>query len=221
MYCVNLTRRTDRRERVSREFEREGLDVEFFDATDGRVDTPNGLKITPPEYGCADSHIRIWRDVIKKGYPWALILEDDVVLQPGFKQKLEDVIAEAPKNYDIIYVGYLFESNGCTVSKNLVEIQALGTHAYIISQAGARKIYRFESKLLKTSIDALLASLPIRTLGIREPIVTQLIDWKTSDIGRERCMPFEHFEVIYRKQILLILPMILVMFIEYFRKIRL
>lgn len=77
-YCINLERSPDRRESAFQEFEREGLDVEFFRATDGKVEAPNGIYISKSEWGCADSHIRIWRDMVENGYETALIFEDDV-----------------------------------------------------------------------------------------------------------------------------------------------
>ena len=89
-YCINLEHRTDRRNEARREFDREGVDVEFFRATNGRKESPSGLYISEPEYGCAMSHVRVWRDVIEKGYDIALVTEDDVRLVPNFKTKLEE-----------------------------------------------------------------------------------------------------------------------------------
>ena len=92
VYCINLEQSVRRRESARLEFEREGLEVEFFPATDGKRDAPDGLFITKSEWGCADSHIRIWRDMVEKGYDTVLVFEDDVVLNPNFVSKLEKVL---------------------------------------------------------------------------------------------------------------------------------
>ena len=76
-YCINLEKRDDRRETAGAEFTREGLDVEFFPATDGRIGTPPGLYVNPAEYGCSMSHTRVWRDMIEKGHEMALVFEDE------------------------------------------------------------------------------------------------------------------------------------------------
>jgi glycosyl transferase family 25 len=80
IYCINLEKRGDRRKTSGVEFAREGLDVEFFPATDGRINAPSGLSVRPSEYGCTMSHTRVWRDMIEKGYETALVFEDDVRL---------------------------------------------------------------------------------------------------------------------------------------------
>ena len=88
-YCINLEKRDDRRRSATSEFEREGFAVEFFPATDGRIDPPRGLYVNPSEYGCSMSHTRVWRDMVENEYPSALVFEDDVRLVPDFVSKSE------------------------------------------------------------------------------------------------------------------------------------
>ena len=204
-YCISLDRRPDRRAAVSEEFEREGVDVEFFSATDGRLESPPDIYITPPEYGCAMSHVRVWRDMVQKGYETALVFEDDVFLVPNFKTKLEEVLAEAnTASWDFIHLGPITPVKKRQVTPLLYEGQPLGTHAYIISLKCAQKISVFEPELMKVGIDFQMNRFPIRFLCVNEPLAKQeLVDsspltgvlksWITGDIGVERTVEFTHF----------------------------
>jgi hypothetical protein len=174
-YCVNLEKRKDRRRDVRAEFDREGLAVEFFRATDGRVGTPSGIYVTPSEYGCSMSHTRIWKDIVEKGHALALIMEDDVRLIPNFKTKLQQILEEAKSiPWDIIHLGPLIPIFKQNVSESLYEGQPLGTHAYLIRLECARKIYPFDPSLMKVSVDFQLNRFPIKILCTYETLAKQV-----------------------------------------------
>lgn len=207
VYCINLERRSDRRERAERECRRVGLGpVEFFRATDGRVESPPGLFISPSEYGCAASHCRIWRDVVEKKYPYALILEDDVEFLPEFNEKLKLVLQEAREipDWDMIFIGYIFPVYKTRRTAHLIEAQPLGTHSYITTLECARKISVFDPKLMKVGIDFQLNRFPLKILCTSEPLTSQgdatsahgLLSFKTlvdGDIGFERTIDYGFF----------------------------
>jgi hypothetical protein len=228
VYCINLDRRSDRREAISREFEREGLDVEFFSATDGRLEAPRNIYITPPEYGCAKSHVRVWRDMIQKGYESALIFEDDVFLVPNFKTKLDEVLVEASTiPWDFINLGPITPIKKCQVTPLLYEGQPLGAHAYIISLECARKVSVFEPELMKVGIDFQMNRFPIRFVCVNEPLAKQeLIDsspltgvlksWITGDIGTQRTVEFTHFIRLVFQRFKVSIIFITVLLVLYF-----
>ena len=173
-YCINLDKRTDRRDQARAEFDREGLDVEFFSATDGRIDPPDGLYLTPPEYGCAMSHVRVWRDMVEKGHEMALIFEDDVCLVPNFKTKLEEILSEVKDiPWDIINLGSVFPILKQNVSPSLFDGTSLGAHAYLIRLECARKISVFDPKLFKLPVDIQVTKYPIRMLNTRDVLAKQ------------------------------------------------
>lgn len=174
-YCINLEKRDDRRRSAKSEFDREGFTVEFFPATDGRIDTPRGLYVTPSEYGCSMSHTRVWRDMIEKGHPAALVFEDDVRLVPDFISKLAEVIEDAEGiPWDIIHLGPLLPiAKHKGVIQSFYEGQALGTHAYIISLECAKKIAPFDAELMKVSVDFQLNRFPLRIYCVGEPLAKQ------------------------------------------------
>lgn len=206
VYCINLERRDDRRERAATEFAREGLDVEFFRATDGRREAPRDIYLTPGEYGCAMSHVRVWRDMIAKNHRVALILEDDVELCLNFKDKLNEVLQEATlvPGWDMIFIGYITPIIRRPVTNNLFEGSPLATHSYIINLECARKLAAFDPKLMKVGIDFQLNRFPLKILYTREILTSQgdvasrnglfpFMSALTGDIGWDRTPDFDFF----------------------------
>lgn len=155
MYCINLERRPDRKAKMRMEFEKAGLDVEFFKATDGGYEG----HISSSEYGCADSHIRIWKEIHQKGLEWALVFEDDAQLVSDFKKKLENVLERAPENWDYINLGpchnYLMPTIVDSYS-DLVKGRSWTTHCYLISKRGAEQLSKWNAKNLLVGIDSQL-----------------------------------------------------------------
>ena len=180
-YCINLERNPERREAVQVEFDREDLHVEFFRATDGKVEAPEGLFITKSEWGCADSHIRVWRDVVEKGYEFALVFEDDIALVPNFTSELIKVLDELPDDWDFVNLGTTdgLHLNFRRFSDRLMIGQALNAHAYLISRKCAKRWADFDSKYLKTQFDVFIANYPSQNLHVEKPLALQNGDAST------------------------------------------
>jgi glycosyl transferase family 25 len=104
IYCINLDRRTDRWEEVSKLFENNDLIVERHSAFDGKKE----LTLPYPsssELAGAISH----RDVILKakelGLKNVLVFEDDVEFEGNLNNKFESIKDFIPKDWDMIYFG--------------------------------------------------------------------------------------------------------------------
>jgi len=105
IFVINMLKSTDRRERMAAMLDSLGLEYEFFTATDGRNLSPAQeqqcdlqdevvlpvrmgrkiivqTKLTPPEVGCAFSHLRLYQHILDCGLDRAVILEDDAILHP-------------------------------------------------------------------------------------------------------------------------------------------
>ena len=54
------------------------------------------------ELGCVLSHLKALIAVEQAGDPFALVLEDDVILSPEFFTSLPDILSDAPGDWDII-----------------------------------------------------------------------------------------------------------------------
>eukprot|EP00929_Paragymnodinium_shiwhaense_P103563 TRINITY_DN67143_c0_g2_i1.p1 TRINITY_DN67143_c0_g2~~TRINITY_DN67143_c0_g2_i1.p1 ORF type:complete len:509 (-),score=114.95 TRINITY_DN67143_c0_g2_i1:120-1577(-) len=120
---------------------------------------------SPGMVGCFLSHRRIWQRVVDEGQPAAIAFEDDVVIGPDFHQRLGSILEELPEDWDICLLGavgcvttdvepipmkfYGYMCGGTraapgksrNISENLfVPYKPLGTHAYMVSQKGAKKL---------------------------------------------------------------------------------
>jgi GR25 family glycosyltransferase involved in LPS biosynthesis len=177
IYCINLERRPDRRESAQREFDRNGITgVEFFKGTDGRADAPDGLRISKPEWGCSDSHIRIWKDILDNGYECALIFEDDIRILPDFNAKLQQVLYELKSFPDWDYVNLAplpWKLGRHQVSPMLTEGAAWGAHCYLVSIKGARKIGTWKSTDLRYCQDVQIARSPLEMYYCTESMANQ------------------------------------------------
>lgn len=69
--------------------------------------------------GCALSHIGIYKDVIKNGYEKVLIFEDDITVDHSKDQFLRKALGELPSDWELLYLGYLYNNNTRTFNINL------------------------------------------------------------------------------------------------------
>ena len=160
---------------MEKEFEKEGLDVEFFKACDGRAMGKDGI------FGCAQSHINIWKDIVSKGYENVLIFEDDVWLEKDFKKYLE--ILETPEKWDILYLGAsvpILEQNS---DGHFTQCKALGTFGYIMNKNSVLKLSYIEADDLEYDIDIHMLKYPLKTWMCNKPLVSTLLPGASSEIG--------------------------------------
>jgi hypothetical protein len=171
-----MERSVERRESAQEQFDAVGLDVEFFRASDGKLEAPEKIFISKSEWGCADSHIRIWKDIIENGYETALVFEDDVVLDPNFVSKLDEIMNELPPDWDFVNLG---NDPNLSISfgkhTETVHIgKSLLTHAYLIRLKRARKWAGADAAHLKDGgIDSFISNYPSHNLFMTEPIARQ------------------------------------------------
>lgn len=107
-YIINLERSPERREHIVREAEKHGLDYELIKAVDGKLLTEDEIErlcdtkpeladermprsLSRPIFGCALSHLSVYRKIINDDVDAALVLEDDAVLPDGFSQLLQSI----------------------------------------------------------------------------------------------------------------------------------
>lgn len=113
--------------------------------------------VSPGELGCWYSHRAMWADMLKRGYKAAVILEDDVKLLPGFKSNLQNLLKSIPDDADIVYIDFtgLTDNSGIVRSvegsPHIGRVHSgemcLGTHAYIVTENGAKKLLLLTSTM--------------------------------------------------------------------------
>jgi GR25 family glycosyltransferase involved in LPS biosynthesis len=87
-FVINLERRADRLEAVTKEFDYMGWTFERFNAVD-----------TNSYEGCAYSHQAIAKLILERGYEYAMVFEDDIFFMP-YAKKLIPLIEEELSNND-------------------------------------------------------------------------------------------------------------------------
>ncbi len=120
IFVINLKRSPERRAFMEKQLQELGLSSEFLVATDGReltstkveelYDQTASLKylkqpLSTNEVACADSHLRIYEEIIKRNLPYALILEDDGLLDSRIKDVLHDKFLKS-SDFDWLQIGY-------------------------------------------------------------------------------------------------------------------
>ena len=138
-YCINLARRTDRRQHAEAQFEAAGLggQVAFFEATDGAALAHPG-RVSAGQAGCCASHLAVLSAAREAGHRHVLVFEDDIELAPDFQPRFAAALSRCPASFDLCYVGaicvagwdnYLFPFDD-----RLARVGSVcGTHAYLVN----------------------------------------------------------------------------------------
>jgi glycosyl transferase family 25 len=130
IYVINLRRRVDRREWMRAQLN--GLDATYtsdwhgpydglvlsraslesagYGLFDWQLDSDNPWWNRPLKYGeigCTLSHLACWAHAAASGSKYTLILEDDAVLVPDFRNRLEEAMHSAHRagGFDLLYLG--------------------------------------------------------------------------------------------------------------------
>lgn len=149
VYLINLDGRQDRLS----EFERD-LPVDWplppiirFPAVVGKkVPMPGWWKAGAGGWGCYLSHMRIFEEILQDGVQGALILEDDVIWRQDFGSRVRTFFRNLPADWEQAYLGGQFlkqrKRSVQKVADHVVRpFNVNRTHAYAVSEAGARKLY--------------------------------------------------------------------------------
>ena len=197
VFVMNLKRRRDRLDRF-KAFNGE-LNMEFHvvEAIEGsEVDCQTLLQsglidesfrdYSRGDIGCAFSHRALWMKSLEMDQS-ILILEDDAVLRSDFVERLLRVIEELPDHWDVVLLGYNFDSvldialvpgvdyfgefaGSLETAEQLRQFQnersptqvfklnhAFGTMAYLVSPTGAKRMLQLCFPMTETTF-------PIRAL---------------------------------------------------------
>lgn len=165
-FIVNLAKDTERKEYITKILHPfPFLDTQFVEAVYGKMlsqeeldscfDTAMaykryGREILPGEIGCTLSHFKCYRELLKSGEPYALLLEDDITIMRDFSQ-IDAIAASLPPDKpwvlflsaDYWYTG-MRKFDDSTSIANVYD--AVGTYAYIINRKGAELILQKNPK---------------------------------------------------------------------------
>lgn len=156
VFYVNLASRPDRRAFMEDQFARLGIEAERFEAVRSdevpddivreRPGSPRVRPLAPGDLACGLSHQGIWRLMVDRGLPAALILEDDALMSPALLDFLDpdllhhygcDLLKLETRRDNVL----LGPPRGKVGSATLQELQSShrGGAAYIISRDAAAR----------------------------------------------------------------------------------
>lgn len=163
IFIVNLAHATEARQFMQTQLDRLGLKAEFFSAINGTLLTKDALTqlvhdydhaaLTKGEIGCALSHLNIYKKMIAEDLPYALILEDDVILDDALLQVIK-LFEENPQtdaaSYQLNTVDRYLKPFSQKLSNQYsihMATSGHGTFSYIINLEGAKRLLAAQQPL--------------------------------------------------------------------------
>jgi hypothetical protein len=149
-YCINLDRRPDRwEENCLPQFNKLGLEVERFSATDGQLLDLNHDKPYKGELAGSMSHLNAIKKAKEEGIDKLFLLEDDVVFADNVNDSFSKLINNVPKDWDILFFGGNHIGGFQPISQGVVKLgRSYAIHACgISSKAYDIMITHLENKI--------------------------------------------------------------------------
>jgi GR25 family glycosyltransferase involved in LPS biosynthesis len=215
IFCINLERDKDKWAKIQKDynnkFKTNNFELVRFNAVNGRELTPEQLdKVFTKDiinhdnkglFGAALSHIEIWTDIVGNGYPYGIIIEDDVVFDDDAETKLLETLNKLPpKNFDILFLncGGLCgpqcrsirnDKQYCKAINEDVDIPkySFGGYAYIITFEGAKKMLE-RCFLVSRHIDDHMSNIyrkypdQFKVYSLNKPFIKHPTTFETSSI---------------------------------------
>jgi glycosyl transferase family 25 len=187
IFVVNLERSPERREAITTSLEPLGLEFEFFAAVDGnQLGTEDlsvysesdaiktvGRALTLGEIGCYLSHVGVWKEIVARNLPEALVLEDDAEIGLA---ALEILARRQFLPTDWEFINFLSDTRQTTLGNPIWDIYrvaefrgwANGSVAYLLSQGGARRLlaHAFPIKLAVDGLTGRTENTGLKMYGI-------------------------------------------------------
>ncbi|MGZ8254741.1 MAG: glycosyltransferase family 25 protein [Burkholderiaceae bacterium] len=189
---INVKRFVERRHHVEAELARFGLAGEFIHDFDADEITPeldrrwfSGDQLNRGQKSCALKHIEALRRVVARGWQHCLVLEDDVVLAPGFAEGVRAALEETrtePAPH-VIYIGaggnfYTPASQRRPDRRIYPAAKGRFSDSYILgSREAALRLAAVERQPMTRPIDLVFEAVDresgIRFLWLEDPVVEQ------------------------------------------------
>lgn len=161
-----------------------------------------GRELTLGEVGCALSHIKIYKIMIEKKIPYALILEDDISIDFDLSKVIDELIKI--DKWDLILLGHHSGMDNDYTKKSELSFwgsvkilpdyricrlcgKGYGTYGYLITLSGAKKLLN-HTKLITKPIDFYTSDSTILNVYALDPVIITPKDTlnEQSEIHQER-----------------------------------
>ena len=158
VYLINLKRRPDRLKKMKSLLKRLKIEFTLVEAVDGEKikSVPKGLN--SGIVGCHLSHLKVLKDIQKKGFEQALILEDDLMPHKEFEDLLTNLHL-IPKDWKLLYIGTADWENKSKRETPFYQGKDINsTFAYSVKKEIVEELIRMFEKPITKPCDTLLHS---------------------------------------------------------------
>lgn len=131
-------------------------------------------ELTFGELALSINHLKVWNKIVKSNSEFSLVLEDDVILENDFIDKLEKINSILNKNHDIVYTDYGYHSVSQKNNINNYKFEKLNNTCYSLRTTGSYIISKDYSKILSSKIFPITTpiDLEMRLFEIKNKIQT-------------------------------------------------
>jgi len=151
MFVINMIKSNDRRVAIKDAFIFDNLiwsdAVEGVPFDDKNCKRKNNIELLSSEIACAQSHMNVWKTIIKNSIPFSIVIEDDV-------KPVEDRYSIASIDYsqylpfDVLFLQVNFK-NSCVADSENNYVLGRGAHAYLITKNGAEKSIKSMTPIIR------------------------------------------------------------------------
>lgn len=142
IYCINLDKRTDRWDKVSKTFDELGIkNVVRYSAVDGSTMDLTSVKYEPSllkgELGILETHLNLLQEAKDEGLKQIVIMEDDVVFTDEINQ-FDEYLASVPEDWDMIFVGgnHIYGDTPHVINDKVLKVNGtVAIHCIIIKES--------------------------------------------------------------------------------------
>lgn len=108
-------------------------------------------------FGCYMSHVLLWERLVDSGYPFMVVLEDDVIIESSFIARLRLRMSNLPASWGLLYLNGCFKKVGPVFNVGLRQSKGgLCTYGYVISSETAAKLISGPALASDKAIDHML-----------------------------------------------------------------
>lgn len=168
-YVISLKDSVDRQKSIKSQCEKFNITPVFIEAVNGSSLSTSeinkyckqekakqlfGREMLLGEIGCALSHKKIYNKIISENLPYAMIFEDDVIIEKGFNKVIKSIL-RSDLNWELILLGHhkdiskglstplsIWHRYDITTDSSLNRLAdfGFGTYGYMITIEGAKKL---------------------------------------------------------------------------------
>lgn len=154
---IHMKSSCNKKSNINKQMKKLNKYIHIFDAIIGKNITNLGkydknIKLnykfkTKAELGCYLSHLMLIKKAISSDKKYTVVFEDDFkIVTKDLNTKILDITKKLDNNFDIIFLGNLYEIKSEKIIDNIYKksniIPLVGTHALLINNKNAEKIYK-------------------------------------------------------------------------------